>query len=260
MRPRQLFAEAPSEATPALINVTFPAPTSEPASRSSTAGSSSLADEKDPAEVLNARADAVNVLPHVIGSHKKTVSTSSTLTPRLATTGANPSAAAPLISGKPSLRLLFSLTSRWTALIVILPGIACAIALGVIPAYMTELVGQSFQSFTDYTLQTSLPDTPSSVRQAAGAQLLDEIRISAIQFAALAIGTFVFGTLMVSLFVVHGERTARALRLEVYKGVSTHDLAWFETGMGSAEALEEGDEGVEQPGTGAGGLMGRFTK
>jgi hypothetical protein len=156
----------------------------------------------------------------------------------------------------PSLRLLFSHTTKHTALTVLLPGILTAIVSGGIPAYMTELVGQSFQAFTDYSMVSLVLDPSQAQLDSAAHDLLHTIRLSAIQFAALAIATFVLGTAMVSLWVVNGERTVRVLRYEVFKGVSAHELAWFEIGAGSADSISN----EEEAGTGSGGLMGRFTK
>lgn len=121
---------------------------------------------------------------------------------------------------------------------------------------MTELVGQSFQAFTDYAMVEMAPGISSAQLDRAGDDLLDKIRRSAIQFAALALATFVLGTAMISLWIVHGERTAQVLRYKVFQGVSSHELAWFETGAGSTDP----DTVEDEAGTGSGGLMGRFTK
>lgn len=159
----------------------------------------------------------------------------------------------------PSLSLLFSFNTRSTNLCIVLPGVVFSVASGLVPPYMTDLIGKAFAAFTTYTVNTVDPALSSDALASARSTLLHSMRGYTIQFAVLAALTFVFGTVATALWVIHGERVARSLRMEVYRGVAKRDLAWFDLGMGAEEGMGADDDEA-QSGAGAGGLMGRFTK
>lgn len=125
---------------------------------------------------------------------------------------------------------------------------------------MTELVGTAFGSFTNYAVV--LAEAPSAdILKAAESTLLSETRLVAIKFACLALVTLLSTGFSLSLWIVHGERVARDLRLEIFKGIGSREMAWFDLGMGADKRGEEEDaEEGEIAGEGAGGLMGRFSK
>lgn len=174
-------------------------------------------------------------------------------------TPAGPTKKKPTI--RPTLGLVFSLSPPKTRWAILGPAILLSIVCGLFPPYMTELIGKSFQAFTDYTLAVSALDLTPDQRSAAQSALLHSIRNSAIQFLVLAALTFVLATGMVWMWVLNGERVVRTLRIELFKGIGGRDLAWFDLGMGAEEGAGEGLEGDEaESGQGAGGLMGRFTK
>lgn len=160
---------------------------------------------------------------------------------------------------QPTVSLLFSLTPRNSQLVILLPAIFLAIVCGLIPPYMTELLGQAFQAFTTYSLETASPTLTTDELSAARAKLLSSAKNSSIQFSILAGLVLACASICVSLWVINGERTITALRLEVFKGVGGRSMEWFDLGMG-AEDNEGEEEGEGGAGQGAGGLMGRFTK
>ncbi|GAA5909077.1 hypothetical protein JCM6882_001182 [Rhodosporidiobolus microsporus] len=156
---------------------------------------------------------------------------------------------------QPSLKLLFSLTTRRTGLTVILPGFSCALASGLIPPFMTQILGDSLQAFTDYTMTVSQADLTAEALQAANSTLLHAMQDKAIKFAVIATVVSILNSTATSLWVVHGERVARELRIKVYRGLSVKGMDWFDKGMGGSDDTEEGEGGDS-----AAGLMGRFAK
>ncbi|GAA5867089.1 hypothetical protein JCM1840_001479 [Sporobolomyces johnsonii] len=157
---------------------------------------------------------------------------------------------------QPSVRLLFSLTSRSTFYCVVLPALILSIVAGLIPPYMTQVLGGALQAFTDYTTEMAQADLTAADVKAIRAALLVSVRKETIKFVVLAAVVLVVTTSNVALWVVHGERVARALRLKAYAGLSEKGLDWFDKGMGGA--IGEGE--AEASGDSAAGLMGRFTK
>jgi len=157
---------------------------------------------------------------------------------------------------KPSLALLFTLTTRPTFFTIVLPALTLSIAAGLIPPYMTQVLGETLQHFTDYTVATANPELPSDLLSSARSTLLKGVQIEAIKFACLGAAVLIISTANQALWVIHGERVARVLRLKVYEGLHAKGLDWFDKGMGG----EKGEGENEASGDSAAGLMGRFTK
>ncbi|GAA5907604.1 hypothetical protein JCM8208_000015 [Rhodotorula glutinis] len=151
---------------------------------------------------------------------------------------------------RPSFRLLFSLTTRRTLWCTIVPALVCGIVSGLVPPYMTQMLGDAMQAFTDYALAVGVPGADVS---AANSTLMHAMRDTSVKLTVAAAIVFVTSTTGLSLWVVHGERVAHALRLKVYGGITSKGIAWFDRGMGGAA---DGSEDKAD----AAGLMGRFTK
>lgn len=165
---------------------------------------------------------------------------------------------------QPSISLLFSLTSRSSTLFVVLPAVLMSIISGLIPPYMTELIGVAFGAFTQYAIVTSTAISDSDLA-AARSTLLASTKNSSLQFVALAVMILITSTASVGLWVLNGERVVKALRTEVFLGIGAREMAWFDLGMGagSNKEAEEGEgerEGDSAGGQGAGGLLGRFAR
>ncbi|GAA6016228.1 hypothetical protein JCM11491_003775 [Sporobolomyces phaffii] len=157
---------------------------------------------------------------------------------------------------KPTLSLLFTLTTRSTFWTLVAPALALSVGGGLIPPYMTQVLGDTLQHFTDYTIITANPELDPSLLSSARSTLLSKVRIESVKFAALGAGVLLISTANQGLWVVHGERVARALRLKVYSGLHGRGLEWSDKGMGGKKG--EGED--ESSGDSAAGLMGRFTK
>ncbi|KAK4049866.1 ATP-dependent permease [Microbotryomycetes sp. JL201] len=158
-----------------------------------------------------------------------------------------------------NLKLLLSQaprSSRWT---VIAPAVLLSIGAGLVPPFMTQFIGDATQAFTQYAfVDATIAGPENNQIDQARRTLISSIQGVSIRLAILGAIAFVLATSMVALWVVNGERIARALRLRVYATLSARDLAWFDLGMAATDAA-----GPEPPGgdaAGSGGLMGRFTK
>ncbi|KAL8290518.1 hypothetical protein RQP46_002776 [Phenoliferia psychrophenolica] len=160
---------------------------------------------------------------------------------------------------KPSLALLFSLKPMRSHLPLLVPALFFTALVAAVPPYMTEVMGSSFGAFTLYALAIANNATPDEIA-AAKVTLLHSARIVSLKFAGLAALMIISGLVSVSLWITHGERVARDLRLEVYRGISSRDMEWFDLGSGAAESTEEELASGDANGEGAGGLMGRFAK
>jgi len=121
---------------------------------------------------------------------------------------------------------------------------------------MTQVLGDTLQHFTDYSIATANPELDRALLSAARSTLLNKVRLETVKFAALGAGVLLISTANQTLWVIHGERVARALRLKFYNGLHGKGLDWFDKGMGG----QKGEGENESSGDSAAGLMGRFTK
>lgn len=158
---------------------------------------------------------------------------------------------------RPSFRTLFSLTSRSTLWTVVVPGTAFAVGSGLVPPYMTMILGDALQAFTDYGLVIGSDGVSADVLKGARSTLVHDVRLHAVKFAVLAAVVLVTSTANIALWVIHGERVARELRTYVYRGVTAKGLDWYETGMGGDP---DGGQDSATSSVDAAGLTGRFSK
>lgn len=161
---------------------------------------------------------------------------------------------------QPTFSLLFSLSPPLSNLSIVGPAVFFSVVAGAIPPYMTELIGSAFQGFSDYTITTYSPTLTPAQLATAKLVLLESVKMSAIKFSALGFGTFIISGLSFAFWTINGERTAKALRLEVFNGIGGRSMAWYDLGMGMNEENEEEMAAEGSSGQGAGGLMGRFAK
>lgn len=150
---------------------------------------------------------------------------------------------------QPSIRLLFSLLARRDLLVFVLPAVLTSMFAGGIAPFMTLVVGQAFDAYSNFTVATD-PDT-------AKHQLLHDVGMTAIELLALAVGALALSSLTSSLWIWTGERNLMAVRKQVYDAVSKKDMVWYDTKMGVEDSVKstEGDGPV-----GAGGLMAQFAR
>jgi ATP-binding cassette subfamily B (MDR/TAP) protein 1 len=148
----------------------------------------------------------------------------------------------------PSILLLFSLLPRRQTLLFLLPAIFASVVAGGIAPFMTWVVGQAFNVFSEYSIATN----PS---QEDKERLIRGIRIVAIELVALAAGALILGIVTSTFWIWTGERNVKALRERVYASVTRKDMVWFDMKVGA-----EGQHLDEDGPVGAGGMMSRFSK
>lgn len=149
------------------------------------------------------------------------------------------------VAPQPSIRLLFSFTTK-ADIPVLAPAILTAISAAGIPPFMTIVIGQIFDAFARFPLTPN----PSA---AAKDSLLQDVGMSAIQLAALSGGTFLLNATISALWIWFGERHVLRLRRSVYDAVSNRHMEWFDLGAGA-------EQGAKDETVGAGGLMAKFAR
>lgn len=150
-----------------------------------------------------------------------------------------------------SLRLMTSTLQRRDVLWVV-PGIVLAAGAGVLPPLMAKIIGAAFNAFTAFN-PTNLP--PAIVPQAAKDRFMHDIVRAIWELCALAAGTMVLSTGMISVWIVVGEKVARGWRLFVYSEMSKRGMKWYDVDLQENAGEEHGIGGV-----GAGGLMAKFAR
>lgn len=143
---------------------------------------------------------------------------------------------------KPSIKLLFSFLTRHDFLFLVLPAVSTSVLSGAVAPFMTLVVGQVFDAFSQFPISGATEDDKH--------RLLHKTRMGALELLGLAFGAFLMSSITSSLWIWTGERNLVAVRKRVYHAVTRKDLVWFdlETGKGSEDDL------------GAGGLMAKFTR
>lgn len=168
---------------------------------------------------------------------------------------------------KPSLGLLFSLSTRRDKLTLLLPASLFSLGAGVIPPLMTFVLGEAFDAFAKY--QQATGGTPFPDMRSANDGLKSDMLRVAIKLIVLGVLSVTLNTISLTLWVWHGERIARRLRRAVYVGIVKKPMSWFDLGMGrragsggnDGEGHEQDeDEENSEENESSGGLMGRFSR
>ena len=153
---------------------------------------------------------------------------------------------------RPTFRLLYKYcTAR--DLLIIIPATLISLAAGGIVPYMSQVVGDSFNSFAFFPLD------PTTATEEQKDTLRHDIKIASLSLMAMGCGFILLHTLMCALWVWVGERNIRTIRREVYRTVGAREMEWYDLGMGVHDGGEEDDEDKEA-GVGAAGLMSKFNR
>ncbi|KIY71143.1 P-loop containing nucleoside triphosphate hydrolase protein [Cylindrobasidium torrendii FP15055 ss-10] len=150
----------------------------------------------------------------------------------------------------PSLRLLFSLLSSHHRTWLLLPAILASLISGGIAPFMTVAIGQVFNAFALFH--------NSNGTEADKQKILHDTGIGSIELIGLAIGSIALGSITSGLWISTGEHNVMNLRKYVYAAVTSKDLTWFDTKMGTEGEMTE-TENNDGP-VGAGGLMANFSR
>ena len=119
-----------------------------------------------------------------------------------------------------SLRRLYA-PLRWTELGLMVPGIVLALACGAIPISMSYVLGRAFRALGEY----------DSSRVDASAVLLDTMRDDCVGLVGLAGAALLLRALDTYVWLVIGERGARAWRSSIVAAIVRKDVSWFDLGM-----------------------------
>ena len=152
----------------------------------------------------------------------------------------------PKTDATPSIKLLFSLVTRRDLFLFFLPAIFMSIISGGIAPYMTFVVGQAFDAFSQFSLSEPSREDRVALRR--------EVGIVAIQLVALGVAVLALSSATSALWICTGERNLMRLRTRIYDAVMDKSMEWFESKMGSAEKADAGDEDR----SGSGGMMAKF--
>lgn len=110
---------------------------------------------------------------------------------------------------------------RWTELWLMVPGIVLALACGAIPISMSYVLGRAFRALGEY----------DSSRVEASATLLDTMRDDCLGLVGLAAAALLLRALDTYVWLVIGERGARAWRSSIISVIVRQDVCWFDMGM-----------------------------
>ncbi|KAK0504638.1 P-loop containing nucleoside triphosphate hydrolase protein [Armillaria luteobubalina] len=150
----------------------------------------------------------------------------------------------------PSLRTLFSLITPHRRFCLLFPAIFSSLISGGIAPFMTVAIGQVFNAFATYPA--------SNPSQEAKDTLMHNVGIGSLELIGLAIGSLALGSFTSGLWISTGEHNVMNLRKHVYAAVTSKNMTWFDTKMGSEGTVQSTDN--EQGPVGAGGLMAKFTR
>ena len=152
---------------------------------------------------------------------------------------------------KPSFRTLFSLARRRDYFINFIPGLILACASGLVPPYMSSVVGDAFQVFESYPLD----DIATDAQRAA---FTSGIQTTCIKLTVAGILGVVFNYLKTVAWIRHGETHVGRLRQTVYVGMQRKGMEWFDLGMGMNDKSGVSEHNGET--VGAAGVMSKFTR
>jgi ATP-binding cassette subfamily B (MDR/TAP) protein 1 len=165
---------------------------------------------------------------------------------------------------RPTLRLMLSLSTRRELILYPAPALALSLFCGLLPPYITTVLGDAFNVFAVYVAVQTQTSSPTALAPAR-ARLLGDMLTVMIKLLVLAAITLIANIAALTLWSCFGETVSRHLRRHVYLGVSGMPLEWFDTGMGKKrrDATEEEEatgEGEGPGGEASGGLTGRFSR
>jgi ATP-binding cassette subfamily B (MDR/TAP) protein 1 len=181
-----------------------------------------------------------------------------------------------------SVRLMYS-TLQGVDQLLFVPGFLLAILAGLVPTLSAKVIGGAFEAFIQYQRDVTAIAAEINATNSVDAQLdvarhalSSGIGTAIWQYCALAGGTLLLSTSMISTWVIIGEKVAFGWRRKVYEAMDSQSLAWFEAQLPrnmdstpDANLESEEEEGTTDlkpkpkralPTVGAGGIMARFAR
>lgn len=124
---------------------------------------------------------------------------------------------------KPSLKLLFSLSSKRELWLFVFPSVVGSIATAILTPWMTIIMGRAMNSYTRF------------YESGDRSRLMHEqlvIFVTLLITAAVIVASHAF---VLMLWNVHAEYVARRLRIKMFNELSEKSLEWFDLGMGGSD-------------------------
>ncbi|EJD51851.1 P-loop containing nucleoside triphosphate hydrolase protein [Auricularia subglabra TFB-10046 SS5] len=158
----------------------------------------------------------------------------------------------PYAPPQPSIRLLYSFLTRRDLLACIFPAVVASVAAGGVAPFMTVVIGQAFQVFSQFP-------SASEASEQDKRDLLHGVGVASLELLLLAVGSFALTATMSALWIWSGERNVMRIRKRVYEAVTTREMVWFDTKLGG----DDPDAAIDAPSEehlGPAGLMAKFAK
>ncbi|BEI86575.1 hypothetical protein CcaverHIS002_0608620 [Cutaneotrichosporon cavernicola] len=147
---------------------------------------------------------------------------------------------------QPSFRQFYSLIPIGPRLGYLLPAIMASLVAAAVQPFISTVIGSAFGALAAFPpYQAATHEQKVTLLRVVGTASLKLVGAGGV-FALSEYGVFVGWTYF-------GETSTAYLRRRVYDGVRSKSMAWYDTGMGTAEAA--GGDAV-----GSGGLMGKFAR
>ncbi|KAG0142797.1 hypothetical protein CROQUDRAFT_97086 [Cronartium quercuum f. sp. fusiforme G11] len=166
------------------------------------------------------------------------------------------------LSRFPALSLIFSFTNPLDYVLLLIPACLCCIVAGLIPPYMTILIGEAFEAFTLYTLTENsfdFADAKHTLRTSIGSVSLRLILIG--------LASCLLSLLNHTLWSIYAARICEKLQVAIYNALSARHISWFDNGLPTSHPDQfpvlPPDESQDTNGrclSAAAGVMSRFSR
>lgn len=168
----------------------------------------------------------------------------------------------PHLSRFPALGLILSFTTKSDYFVLLIPGVISSIISGLLPSYMTILIGEAFEAFTLYTLSSGELDSSS-----AKLTLRSSIGSVSLRLLLIGLGSCVLSLLNHALWSIYAARVCERLQTALYNALSSRPLSWFDNGMRTSQhhllhspPPNESAESDSATSSAAAGVMSRFAR
>lgn len=159
----------------------------------------------------------------------------------------------------PALGLILSFTTKFDYFLLLIPGVISSIISGLLPSYMTILLGEAFEAFTLYTLSSGELDSKHTLRSSIGSVSL--------RLLLIGVGSCLLSLLNHALWSIYAARVCERLQTALYNSLSSRPLSWFDNGMRTSQhhllrapPPDESPEADSATSSAAAGVMSRFAR
>ncbi|EGG03843.1 uncharacterized protein MELLADRAFT_49384 [Melampsora larici-populina 98AG31] len=136
----------------------------------------------------------------------------------------------PPLSRFPALGLILSFTTKFDYFLLLIPGVISSIISGLLPSYMTILLGEAFEAFTLYTLSSGELDSSSAKHT-----LRSSIGSVSLRLLLIGVGSCLLSLLNHALWSIYAARVCEQLQTALYNSLSSRPLSWFDNGMRTSQ-------------------------